>query len=128
MKMDLSNLFAAADAGDVDLRELIAALENKLEEATKAEELKRKKAAEEKRKNREKAMHGIVGYIFLAYPKVPREEAEKMADAALAGIDEVCENFDQIMAFSRQFECAAAAAKKKNTDDAILSDFLKALR
>ena len=124
--MDLSNLFAAADAGEVDLHELIAALENKLEEVTRAEELKRKKAAEEKKKNREKAMHNIVGYIFLAYPKVPRAEAEKIADAALIGVDEICENFDNLMAYAHQFECAAAA--KKNTDDAILSDFLKALR
>ena len=125
MKMDLSNLYAAAEAGEIDLGELIGALEAKRKEITKAEELKRK-AIEEKKKNREKAMHGIIGYIFLAYPKVPRAEAEKMADAALIGVDEICENWEQFVNYAHQIECAAAA--KKNTDDAILSDFLKALR
>lgn len=124
MKMDLSNLYAAADAGDVDLNELIAALQAKQAEITKATELKLKKAAEEKKKNREKAMHGIVGYIFLAYPKVPREEAEKMADAALAGIDEVCENFDRIVSFTRQLE----KIHSDHADDDALSEFLKTLR
>lgn len=124
MKMDLSNLYAAADAGDVDLNELIAALQAKQAEITKAAELKLKKAAEEKKKNREKAMHGIVGYIFLAYPKIPREEAEKMADAALAGIEEVCENLDQIMAFTRQIEKMTA----ENADDASLNKFLRTMR
>lgn len=123
MKMDLSNLYAAADAGDVDLNELIAALQAKQAEITKAAELKAKKAAEEKKKNREKAMHGIVGYIFLTYPKVPREEAEKMADAALAGIDEVCENYDRIVTFTRQLEKIHG-----NADDNALNEFLKTLR
>ena len=127
MKMDLSNLYAAAEAGEIDLGELIGMLQTKQAEITKAEELKRKKAAEEKKKNREKAMHGIIGYIFLAYPKVPRAEAEKMADAALIGVDEICENWEQFISLAHQMECAAAA-KEKNTDDAILSDFLKALR
>lgn len=123
MKMDLSNLYAAADAGDVDLNELIAALQAKQAEITKAAELKLKKAAEEKRKNREKAMHGIVGYIFLAYPKVPREEAEKMADAALAGIDEISENYDRIVSFTRQLE----KVQSGKADDETLCEFLKTL-
>ena len=124
MKMDLSNLYAAADAGDVDLNELIAALQTKQAEITKAAELKLKKAAEEKKKNRERVARGIAGYVSLTYPKVPKEEAEKMADAALAGIDEVCENFDRILSFTRQWEKIGA----EDADSITLSKFLRAMR